>query len=228
MRNSFPKLLAFAAFAAILAGGLSSCNLEKEIEIELPPYQSRLSMECYLEPGQPFSLLLTKTAPYFEPFPTLDDRFLSNILEDSATVVITHKGQSYALNNQIFFNFATDKFYNYALFAPVPADFENDFELRVTTKNGQTITASTRLMPKVPIDSVVVQFAENDTLARVLTYFTDDPQTQNYYRRMLHQSNLDSIAMQDFVVDDRFVNDGRFVFGTSYDFPVGDTVINTL
>ncbi len=214
--------------AAPLLFGLTACNLEQEIEIELPPYESRIALECYLEPGGPFALALTKTAPYFEDFPTLDDRFLQNILEDSATVIIRHQGQEYPLQNRIFFNPFTGKLFNYVSLTPVPEDYDNDFELSIVTKNGRTITATTRLLPKVPIDSVVVQFAENDTLARVLTYFSDDPGKANYYRRMIHKSSLDSIPLQDFATDDRFVDNGRFVFGTNYEFAVGDTIINTL
>lgn len=214
--------------ATLLLLGLSSCNLEKEIDIELPAYDSRLSLECYLEPGQVFSLLLTKTAPYFAPFPDLDDQFLAGILEDSATVVITHNGINYPLENRLFFNPFTRKLFNYVALVPVPEDYNNDFILNITTKEGKTITATTRLLPKVPIDSVIVQFAPMDTLARVLTYFKDDTNQRNYYRRMLHKSSLDSIALQDFVTDDRFTDNGRFVFGTNYDFAEGDTIINTL
>jgi hypothetical protein len=215
-------------YATLLLLGLSSCNLEKEIDIELPAYDSRLSLECYLEPGQVFSLLLTKTAPYFAPFPDLDDQFLAGILEDSATVVITHNGINYPLENRLFFNPFTRKLFNYVALVPVPEDYNNDFTLNITTKDGKTITATTRLLPKVPIDSVIVQFAPMDTLARVLTYFKDDTNQRNYYRRMLHKSSLDSIALQDFVTDDRFTDNGRFVFGTNYDFAEGDTIINTL
>ncbi len=229
MRTLFATHRLNVPFVAVFLGlALAACNLEKEIEIELPAYRSRLHMECYLEAGAPFALLLTKTAPYFEPFPTLDDRFLQNILEDSATVVITHRGQAYPLQNRIFFNPFTRKLANYVSFAPVPADYDGDFELSIVTKTGQTITATTRLLPEVPIDSIVVQFAPNDTLARVLTYFMDDPGANNYYRRMIHKSSLDSIPLQDFAVDDRFVNNGRFVFGTNYEFAEGDTIFNTL
>lgn len=218
----------FMAWLAPLALAISACNLEKEITIELPGYETRPSVECYLEPGKPFALLLSKTAPYFEDFPTLDDRFLQNILEDSATVIIRHNGQEYPLQNQIFFNPFTGKLFNYFSAVPVPEDFDHDFELSIVTKTGKTITATTRLLPKVPIDSVVVQFPENDTLARVLTYFTDDRSQANYYRRMLHKSTLDSIPLQDFALDDGFSETARFVFGTNYEFAEGDTLINTL
>jgi hypothetical protein len=44
---------------------------------------------------------------------------------------------------------------------------------------------------------------------------------------MLHFGDLDSLE-QDFVTDDRIVDDSLIVFGTGYDYAVGDTVINTL
>jgi hypothetical protein len=72
-----------------------------------------------------------------------------------------------------------------------------------------------------------VQFNDTDTLARVLTYLTDLPNEDNYFRRMLHEGSLDSLPRQDFTTDDRVVED-VVVFGTNYDFEIGDTVINTI
>jgi hypothetical protein len=206
---------------------LAACNLEKEIDLQLPEYENQFIVECYLEPGQPFTLLLSRSASYFDPFPTTTNEFLENILEDDAEVTITHNDITYTLKNQLVFNPFTRKVFNYFSEEKVPVDYESDFELYIRTKDGKIITAETRILPVIPIDSVVVQFAETDTLARVLTYFTDVPQQKNYFRRMLHLSSLDSIPEQDFATDDRFVED-LVVFGTAYDYAEGDTIINTL
>ncbi len=206
---------------------MTSCNLEQEIDIQLPDYQGVPVLECYLEPGQPFTLLLSRSARYFDPFPAFDDNLLENILLDGATVRIRHKERDYRLRNELIFNPFTGKIFNYFSQETIPADFDNDFELFVTTKEGTTIEARTRILRPVPMDSVIVQFREGDTLARVLTYLTDPPGVDNYFRRVLHKSSLDSLAQQDFVTDDRFVED-RIVFGTGYDFVEGDTVINTM
>ncbi len=216
-----------ALFLLLLLGGLGACDLEKEIDIELPEYNSRLVVECYLQPGEPFTLLLTRSAPYFEPFPPPDQQFLETILIDSARVAIVHNGRTFRLNNQLAFNPGTRKVYNYFNPNSVPFDTINPFELLITVPDGRSISASTRILPKIPIDSVVVEFSEADTLGRVLTYFTDNPNQKNYYRRMLHESSLDSNAVQDFSVDDRIL-EGVAVFGTRYNYAEGDTVINTL
>lgn len=209
---------------------LTSCGgLEKEIELEIPIYESELVVECYLEPGQPFNLLLTKSAAYFDPFPDVGPEYLESILEQNADVTIEHNGQVYELQNGLFFNSQTLKLNNYQSSAPVPNDLENDFTLNISMKDGRKITGRTRILPKVPIDSVVVEFNEEvDTLARVLTYLTDDPAQDNYYRRQLHYSTLDSIPDQDFTTNDDFVDEGKLLFGTGFEFEEQDTVFTTI
>ncbi|MCC6727462.1 MAG: DUF4249 domain-containing protein [Saprospiraceae bacterium] len=210
---------------------ITACgNLEKEINLDLPAYQPQYVVECYLEPGQPFTLLLTRSSAYFDPFPTDPLAYVENILVDSAEVVITHNGVDYNLANTPFLNPSTLKVANYYSSQLVPEDFDNDFALKITLSNGQTITSTTRILPVVPIDSVVVEFDDvKDTLARCLTYLTDDPSTVDYYRRMIHQNSLvDSIPDQDFTTNDDYVDDKVIVFGTGYDYKEGDTIYNTM
>jgi hypothetical protein len=205
-----------------------ACNLEKEIDIELPDYQSQLVLECYLEPGQPFGLALTRSAAYFDPLPGADLSALDNILEKGAQVNIIHNGKTYLLQEQNIFNPVTQKFYNYYSSELVPQDTTPSFELKITTRDGKTIEATTRILPVIPIDSIVVEFAETDTLARVLCYLTDPDNQANLYRRMLHNVSLDSVPEQDFLADDRIVDRSVIAFGTGYDYAVGDTVFNTV
>jgi len=219
----FLYILVFASF-------LYSCGgLEKEINLELPQYESQIAVECYLEPGRPFSLVLTKSAGYFDPIPTGGFDFIENILEDSAEVSIQYMGEVYSLENQIYFDFETGKLFNYYNSALVPYDTVSDFTLNIRTKDGREVFAKTKILPVVPIDSVVVEFsADVDTIARVLTYVTEDPITDDYYRRMLNVGSLDTIPDQDFTTNDDFVEDGVIVFGSGYDFTEGDTVFNSI
>ena len=40
--------------------------METVIEIEMPPIEKELVIECYLEAGKPYRLLLTETKNYFD------------------------------------------------------------------------------------------------------------------------------------------------------------------
>ncbi len=207
---------------------IAACNLDQEIDIDLPDYRPQPVVECYLEPGQPFSLLLTQSAAYFDPFPESNIDFLQSILLDSAEVRIRYGEEMVTLDNQLSFNPFTRRLTNYVAARAVPAlPAGAEFSLEVLLPDGRIISGATRVLPVVPIDSVVVEYAENDTLARVLTYFSDIPETPNFYRRMLHESAIDSLPEQDFTVDDRFI-DSLFVFGSGYNYAAGDTLINTL
>lgn len=221
--NKITYIISFLSLILVIG-----CNLEKEIEIDLPDYESQLAVECYLEPGQPFSLLLTKSAAYFDSLPKFDAGAIDQIFEKGAQVIITHNGKTYQLQERIVFNPFTQKLFNYYSNDVVPADFNQSFELKIVTKDGKTIEATTILLPVIPIDSVVVEFAEKDTMARVLTYLTDPAGQENFYRRMLHNVSLDSVPEQDFVLDDRIVDNGVLAFGTGFQYSAGDTVINTI
>ncbi len=45
---------------------LNACNLERNVEVNLPEYTNELVVECYLEPGQPYRLSLSESISYFE------------------------------------------------------------------------------------------------------------------------------------------------------------------
>lgn len=207
---------------------LAACNLEKEVDINLPEYDRQPVVECYLEPGKPFRLLLTQSYSFFDPF-GLDSSFLQKTLLDGATVTIAYNGQVDTLPNQISLEQGQFKIFNYTGNKIVPADPGIEYTLHITLPNGKAVSGTSTMLPKVPIDSIKVEWSpEKDTLARVLTYITDDRTQTNYYRRMLNYGSLDSIPDQDFLANDRIATTELIAFGTGYELTEGDTVINTI
>ncbi len=223
------KYIRLFLLLGLAANLITACNLEQEVEIELPAYESQYVVECYLEPGKPFGLLLSRSLPYFDPFTGELQDFLEQILVDSAEVSITHNGQTYVLNNGFFLHPDALRLYNYGSFDLVPEDFDNDFVLDIELPSGETYTAHTRIYPKVPFDELVVEKAANDTLYRFLAYFKDpDPERENYFRYTLNIGSLDSLPYHNFLAADRFSGEDRLLFGTQYTFASGDTLIATI
>lgn len=219
MKNILPILgLAF----------LAACNLTKDVDINLPEYDQQPVVECYLEPGKPFRLLLTQSYSFFDPF-GLDSSFLNKTLLQGALVTISYNGQTDTLANQLAFESSPLKIFNYVGTKIVPATVGANYTLNIVLENGSTITGQTTMLPFVPLDSVVVSWnPQRDTLARVLAYITDDLSQPNYYRRMLHYGSLDSFPEQDFLVNDRISTNALIAFGTGYELTHGDTVFNTV
>lgn len=221
--KSLRSILFFAALAT-----LAACNLEKEVDIELPEYDRQPVVECYLEPGKPFRLLLTSSYSFFDPF-GLDSNFLQKTLLQGATVTVSYDGQTVTLQNIPVLETNPFKIYNYSSQNIVPATPGIEYTLNITLPDGKTVTGKSTMLPLVPIDSIRVEWStEKDTLARMLTYITDDQSQVNYYRRLLNYSSLDSVPDQDFLVSDRISTTELIAFGTGYELTQGDTVFNAI
>lgn len=230
-----------------------SCgNLQQDIEIDIPEYEPQFMVECYLQPGLPYFLTLTKSQPYF------DDIRVSYV--EDAVVTITHSQGTdtldefnldisdptlglladTALLNTFSTIFGTELTF-YASLKPVPEIYEEDFILEIRTLDGESLSASTQILRPVPIDSLVHEF-DKDSMAYVLTFFTDEGGKADFYRRVfesqswsrttLPNGDLDSSlvfrTVQDFVVDDALFDGQPFAFGTDFEYQVNDTVISTI
>lgn len=212
----------------LIALAFFACNLSKEVDIELPEYENQPVVECYLEPGKPFRLLLSRSYGFFEPFNI--DSFYQSVLLQDAVVTIRYSGQTDTLYNTFSLEPSPLKLFNYTGLNIVPSTPGIEYTLNIVLPdNGGTITGSTVMLPLVPIDSIVVEpYPQADTIFRALTYVTDDPNTQNYYRRLLNYYSLDSIPEQDFLADDRILTTTKLAFGTGYELGEGDTIYNTV
>lgn len=206
-------------FQAILFCGLAtltSCNLEKDVTIDLPPYEKQLVVEAYIEPGQPYKLLLTETDSYFD-----------NIripLVNNAQVLITHNGVIDTLKNEFSFNTTSSKLYNYRTDKLImPASDNGEYTLQVIDSAGRKITGSTKLLPVVKFDTIEWKF-NDDSLAFLLMKFTDAPETKDFYRLIINLNKPDSASITDFNINDDLLNGTQIPIGTGPRFERGDTV----
>lgn len=206
-----------------------SCNLTKDVNIDLPEYESQPVVECYLEPGKPFRLLLTRSYGFFDPL-GLDSSFIQKTLWSGALVTIRYNGQTDTLPNFPSIDQNPLKLFNYTGTNIVPATPGIEYELNITLPDSRgNITGRTTMLSYVPIDSIVVSWSPTkDTLARALCYITDDLSSTDYYRRLLNYESLDSIPEQDFLASDRISTNALVAFGTGYDLKDGDVIYNTI
>lgn len=202
-------LRTFIALLAIIVVLLTAC--EKEITIDLPPIEKELVVECYLTPGYPYVLSLSETVSYFDliDLPVIED----------ALVIISHNGMSDTLQ---YLDTIGVYFSNRIV---IPGDTGN-YSLEVIDVAGnRTATASAKMLPIIPIDTVI--YIKNDSAeASVLTYFTDNPITSNYYKYYvahLGDSAPDSLLSRSF--SDIVFSGQTTVTGTGYDYPLSSDVL---
>lgn len=206
----------------LLLGCITACDLTKDVDVDLPVYEAELVVECYLQVGEPYRLLLTRSAGFFDPagLPLVDD----------ALVLIKHEGNVDTLTNDIFINPTTMQLHNYGS-ATSPSSLDGVYELEIVGPQGDRITASTVILPPVPITELEIVPREEDSLVVVLTRIADPINEANFYRRLFHLGGdiVSGEVEQDFTAGDSFLEAGsELVFGTAYDYAPGDTLISTL
>lgn len=231
------RALKYIPLLAMVVLVLSGCNLEREIDLDLPPYTSEPVVECYLQPGQPIVLTVIRSVGF------LDE--LQVIYEKGATVVISHgtwtdtltpisvalpedvPGQGPGLS--ILRPIIGDSLYFYLSPRTITETYDVPYKLTITTRSGEVLTSETVIRPPVPIKAIEYRPSQqNDSLYFTLTKFDDNPNEANFYRRVFQKGNVNDNPDQDFTVEDAVVNGQEVAFGTGFDYRVGDTLIATL
>lgn len=201
----------------LLGGLLAAC--QQGIDVMLPPYESKIVLECYLEDGQPLRLSLLESQPYLA--------VSAPVLVNGATVVLAHQGKTDTIPNLPAVNLATGKSYNYSSPKRIKADYDAPYTLTVTDKRGQVLTATTRFIRPVAIKSITPEFNDKGK-AYGLTKFDDNPQTKNFYRLTLTRNRrIDTLSL-NALIDDSFSNGKEINWGSGYTFQSGDTLYATL
>lgn len=232
-----------------------SCqDFEQVIEIELKEIPSELVIECYLEPGQPFRLLLTETKAYLETVNACP--FVRHAL-----VVISHRGQRDTLREAFygsracssiipFFDRDSIRFYNYGSSTICTYDTDADYLVEVwDTVNQRYASARTRFLPVIPIESLSYSpfnssdwFRQPPPQTSIFLGCEDDLQQQNYYRLTLHKNSLwqidtagslfNRVAVNpnfDVVLFDQGVfNNGYIAQQSGFEYYLTDTAIGTI
>jgi hypothetical protein len=210
----------------LLLGLASSCLPEKEVEIELPPYERQLVVECFLEPGKNLRLLLMESVGFTEGPDT-------PLVED-AIVIISHHGIQDTLAETFSFEPIGFKFFNYNSTFIVPQDYDEVYELHIKTPDGRELNGSTKVYAPVQLEPLELSF-DQDSMASITLRWWDVMGTSNYYLCALHRGTLYNADEEyegglefDFVLDDRIGDGELFTIATLFDFKHGDTLIGSL
>jgi hypothetical protein len=189
---------------------------EKDISLDLPPSDSEIVVDGYVETGLPPYILLSQTSGYFSPIG------FDNLVNDAITdaEVWLSDGFDTVRLNQVAINgivqsgiyVALDSSTLAPLMIGVPG---RNYALRIITSSGKIITSSAKLMIPVQPDSVWFRVnTGNDSLG--LGYMRlDEPDTiENCYRIFTKRITKDMMFLppSGSVFDDRFINGQLFDF----------------
>lgn len=208
-------------FFWLLAGLLfTSCNLEKAIDFELPPYQSQLVVECYLEHDKPYRMLLTESSGYFDK--------ITDPIVSEALVIITKDGVPDTLQYNLQPEPETGKIFNFSSKTKAVFDPNASYFLYIKDGKGRVVQGEARFLTPVPIDTVEVKFNDKNK-AYLLMKFTDPaPNVTNLYRFTVTGDSAINDLDINFAFEDKLFETPQGAVGTGYDFLSGDSVVTHL
>lgn len=210
----------------------SGCNLEKDIEIEIPEFENGYVVESYVAPGQKFGLLITKSYGFFEVFDLVktSESLLQDVLVQNVEGYIMVNDIKYPLVNKISISLDSTRVYNYVVQDKLTFKVQDKVELYLKFPDGETVGASTWIPEFRPVDSVRLAFdMRQDFDARETSFVSSDSTTTEYFRRQLFRYYEEGTSeLQDFVFDNSLATGGRLAFGSGFEFNVGDTLISRI
>ncbi len=187
---------------------LSSC--EKEIEVKLPPYESKIVVDGRIENGERAYVLLTRNAGFFSATDlnaieqyvikgatvTIDNGIKSEVMLPGSTVVAGLPDYLYISNTML-------------------GEIGKTYTIHITTPAGEELTASSTIYSPIPLDSLRFKNApEKDSLGFIAAYLREPGTTKNSYRWMARRIHKDPefIPPAGSVFDDKYINGKSFEF----------------
>jgi len=170
---------------------------EKEISVDLPPYESKVVIEGYIEQGQNPYVLITRSQGYFDP---VDSNTFSEMQVTNALVTVSNGTVTDTLTSMGPIYYGT-KF---------TGEVGKKYDLTVWVDD-KKYTATTSITKPVPIDSVKFYpdpDADVDTLG-FLWFYAHDPDTMgNAYRIFTKTIGKDNRFVHPYIsaMDDELFN----------------------
>lgn len=222
MNQKINILLIWATLAVTAVG----CLPEKEVDIVIPPYERQLVVECYMEVGKPFRLLVSESIGFFEGQDTP--------IIAGAEVIISRNGIHDTLPQGLYVEPEGFKIYNFSSSNTVPADYTTEYQLSVKYPDGRHVTGAAKVMRPANLEPMTASF-NADSNASVLVRWPDIPGQRNFYRLAMFKGKVyepnpdaEETLLLDFTLDDRIGDGEMFTIGTLFSFQSGDTIIAQL
>jgi hypothetical protein len=190
---------------------LTSC--EKEIQVDLPDYQSKIVIEGSIETNQPEIVCVTRSTDYFQKY---DSATISHMIVTNAVVTVTNQ---FGITDTLVPVFDMSQ--------PLPFIYKGSsvigqvggsYTLKVLL-DGKTYSANTTILSPIAIDTMYyVEQNDREHIGIVRMKFTDPLGLRNYYRfySKILGKDVDFIPVWGGATYDDKLFDGLSTFGDIY------------
>ncbi len=201
MRNRWISGIVFMALMASL-----SCDTEPELEFL--SYQPRLVIDGWIEQDGYPKVILTSSMSYFD---VLDSATVRKLVITTAKVVVSD-----GVNEEILTLKRDENYFPPFVYTGTELKGETGktYTLTVTIR-GEKYSATTVIPPVAELDKIWYEtIPDKDTIGYIYGQFTDDPETENFYRVFTLRENKDKrfIPVYLSAIGDQSFNGKSFTF----------------
>jgi len=209
--NKYLKILfnhkrsALSAFYSVICILFTLYGCEKNVILNLPQPASQLCVDGYVQPNYPAYLFLTHNFAFYGTF--------------SASGILTNDlihGAKITVNDGVTTDTMIEAIPTLALYATphMRGVTGRTYNLTVTAQ-GQTVTASTSILPAIALDSAWFQVQPGlDSLGYLWAVLNDPSTPGNCYRWLVERVGQDTTFVPPYesAFNDAFINGQRFEF----------------
>ncbi|RYD76984.1 MAG: DUF4249 domain-containing protein [Sphingobacteriales bacterium] len=235
MKNTYIQLLKNALVFMLLCLVMISCK-PKDIDIDLPLHQPKLSIFSQVIPDRVILVTVTKSFNSLAPADSSkgDSALINQLMVSNAIVTVTFAGRTETLENTdpgIYVSTNTLQIPNeqYTLHVKDPA-------------TGLECSATSAMLPRVDFDEVktIIEKTTSDTNIAIEYRFTDMPAKENFYlvsytpfRKNSKPNNNPFLSIQPVnntyqLLSDKLFTEGKYTGKLPLDSKLGDTIAVSL
>ena len=165
----------------LLAFCLLMSGCQREIDMKLPDYQSKLVIEGTIETGSPAIVMLSKSIPYFSEINAgtlMNDVLVSG--SEARVFVTSETGET----EELLWQLNPEAPYYVAFMGNTVIGKEQTHYTLTVEYDGQTYTAETYIPKTFDLDSIGFDQSSDlldDTMATIRVQLSDNPDEVNYY-----------------------------------------------
>lgn len=181
---------------------------EKEITIDIPKPDPKIVIEGWIENGFPARVIITKSAPYFDP---IDSATLANSLVTNATVTVSD-----GIISENLVIGLNPEYFPYVMYMgnTLIGEVGKTYYLTVVV-DGNTYTSETTLLQPLQLDSVWFGLEPGkDSLGYIWGIGNDNAATEDFYRMLTKRIGKDAgfVPMLGSTWEDKYFNGQQFTF----------------
>jgi hypothetical protein len=187
---------------------MASLSCDTEPELEFLSYQPRLVIDGWIEQDGYPKVILTSSMSYFD---VLDSATVRKLVITTAKVVVSD-----GVNEEILTLKRDENYFPPFVYTGTELKGETGktYTLTVTIR-GEKYSATTVIPPVAELDKIWYEtIPDKDTIGYIYGQFTDDPETENFYRVFTLRENKDKrfIPVYLSAIGDQSFNGKSFTF----------------